>query len=60
LLQTWAPAPGIASEWNISDDFQTYTFRLLQGGVKTLAGYEPTFSGPFSAAQSGIRTAHFV
>ena len=26
-----APAPGIASEWNISDDLQTYTFRLRPG-----------------------------
>ncbi len=26
-----APAPGIASEWHISDDLQTYTFRLRPG-----------------------------
>ena len=38
----------------------THTVPLLQGGVKNLAGYEPAFAGPFSTAQSGIRTAHFV
>jgi len=38
----------------------THTVPLLQGGVKSLAGYEPAFAGPFSTVQSGIRTAHFT
>ncbi len=38
----------------------THTVPLLQGGVKNLAGYRPAFAGPFSTAQSGIRTAYFT
>ncbi|MBT4486326.1 MAG: ABC transporter substrate-binding protein [Rhodospirillaceae bacterium] len=38
----------------------THTVPLLQGGVKTLAGYQPAFAGPFSTAGSGIRTAYFT
>ena len=38
----------------------THTVPLLQGGVKNLSGYKPAFAGPFSTAQSGIRTAHFT
>ncbi|MDP6831715.1 MAG: ABC transporter substrate-binding protein [Alphaproteobacteria bacterium] len=38
----------------------THTVPLLQGGVKSLAGYAPAFAGPFSTVGSGIRTAHFI
>ena len=37
----------------------THTVPLLQGGVKSLAGYQPAFAGPFSTVRSGIRTAYF-
>ena len=38
----------------------THTVPLLQGGVRNLNGYQPAFAGPFSTAQSGVRTAYFV
>jgi peptide/nickel transport system substrate-binding protein len=38
----------------------THTVPLLQAGAQNLQGYQPAYAGPFSTAQSGIRTAHFT